>query len=215
MRRTAILDLEPMLASVADPAGDEVATRILDAAAELVVKHGLRRCSVEEIAERSGLGRTTVYRRFESRDQILQTVLAREVRRFFAAIAEAVAGRGPIEDRVVEGFLAGLQAVHRSVLPELARQEPELLRLVTTDGGPVIAAARDFLVAELRRATKRKVDRRAAAVAEVLVRLAISFSLTPESVVPLHDEKAARAALHDLLDPLLLGGGGRDWNRGR
>jgi AcrR family transcriptional regulator len=207
VRRTAILDLEPMLASVTDPAGgDEVATRILDAAAELVTKHGLRRCSVEEIAERSGLGRTTVYRRFESRDQILQAVLAREVRRFFVAIAEAVAGRGSIEDRVVEGFLAGLRAVQRSALPALAHDEPELLRMVTTDGGPLIAAARDFLVSELRRTTGKRVNRRAAAVAEVLVRLAISFSLAPESVVPLHDEKASRVALHDLLDPLLRGG---------
>jgi AcrR family transcriptional regulator len=207
VRRSGTIDLEPMLASMAQTAQvDEVATRILDAAAELVAKHGLRRCSVEEIAERSGLGRTTVYRRFESRDQILQAVLAREIRRFFAAIAEAVGQGGAIEDRVVEGFLAGLRAVHRSVLPELARQEPELLRLVTTDGGPVIATARDFLVAELRRTTGKKVERRAAAVAEVLVRLAISFSLTPESVVPLRDDKASRVALHDLLDPLLKGG---------
>jgi AcrR family transcriptional regulator len=207
MRRSAALDLEPMLASAADPAGgDEVAGRILDAAAELVTKHGLRRCSVEEIAERSGLGRTTVYRRFDSRDQILQAVLAREVRRFFTAITEAVATRGTIEDRVVEGFLAGLHAVQRSVLPSLAHEEPELLRMVTTEGGPVIAAARDFLVAELRRATGKRVNRRAAPVAEVLVRLAISFSLAPESVIPLHDEKASRVALHDLLDPLLRGG---------
>jgi AcrR family transcriptional regulator len=204
MRRTT-LDLEPMLASAADPAGDEVTTRILDAAAELVTKHGLRRCSVEEIAQRSGLGRTTVYRRFDSRDQILQAVLSREVRRFFAAISEASVRQGSIEDRVVEGFLAGLHAVQRSVLPALAHDEPELLRMVTTEGGPVIAAGRDYLVAELRRTTGRRVDRRAAPVAEVLVRLAISFSLAPESVVPLHDEKASRAALHDLLDPLLRG----------
>jgi AcrR family transcriptional regulator len=204
MRRTT-LDLEPMLASAADPAGDEVTTRILDAAAELVTKHGLRRCSVEEIAQRSGLGRTTVYRRFDSRDQILQAVLSREVRRFFVAISEASVRQGSIEDRVVEGFLAGLHAVQRSVLPALAHDEPELLRMVTTEGGPVIAAGRDYLVAELRRTTGRRVDRRAAPVAEVLVRLAISFSLAPESVVPLHDEKPSRAALHDLLDPLLRG----------
>jgi AcrR family transcriptional regulator len=197
-----------MLATMGDAAeADEVAGRILDAAAELVAKHGLRRCSVEEIAERSGLGRTTVYRRFESRDRILQAVLTREIRDFFVAIAEAVAEEGKIEDRVVEGFLAGLRAVHRSVLPELARQEPELLRFVTTDGGLLIAAARQFLVGELRRTTGKKLDRRAAAVAEVLVRLAISFSLTPESVIPLHDDKASRTALHDLLDPLLRGGG--------
>jgi hypothetical protein len=106
----------------------------------------------------------------------------------------------------VEGFLAGLRAVQRSVLPALAHEEPELLRFVTTDGGPLIAAARQFLVAELRRMTGKKVDRRAGAVAEVLIRLAISLSLAPESVIRLHDEKASRAALHDLLDPLLRPG---------
>ena len=70
MKRTLDVDLGELLRTLAsDPDGpeDETTRRILDAADELFRQHGVRRCTVDEIAERSGLGRTTVYRRFEGR----------------------------------------------------------------------------------------------------------------------------------------------------
>jgi len=39
--------------------------------------------------------------------------------------------------------------------------------------------------------------------AEVLVRLAISLVLTPQTIIPLDDDAATRAALHRLLDPVI------------
>lgn len=200
MRRSVGVDVDDLLASVATGGGhdDEVADRILDAASELFTTLGVRRVSVDDIAARSGVGRTTVYRRFDGRNQIVEAVLAREVHRFFTSILASTAHVERFEDLVVESFLTGLRASEASLLAALVRAEPELLALLTIDGGAVVAAARDFLVAAYGPS-----DAPVAMVAEVLVRLAISLVLTPETSIPLHDDAAARAALHRLLDPLL------------
>jgi len=215
VRRSVGVDVDDLLASIArqagQPDGDDVADRILDAAAELFATIGVRRCSVDDIAARSGLGRTTVYRRFDGRQQIVEAVLAREVHRFFGSILRSTAHLDRFEDVVVESFLAGLAASEASLLGTLVRAEPELLQLMTIDAGPVIGAARGFLVS-VYRATRS--ERRAAAgagthlesaavLAEVLVRLAMSLVLTPETVLPLDDPGATRVALHRLLDPLV------------
>lgn len=200
MRRSVGVDVDGVLASVATAGSgaDEVADRILDAASALFMMLGVRRVSVDDIAARSGVGRTTVYRRFEGRNQIVEAVLAREVRRFFASILASTAHLQRFEDVVVESFLTGLRASEASLLATLVRAEPELLALLTIDGGPVVAAARDFLVAAYG-----EDDPQVAMVAELLVRLAISLVLTPETAIPLDDDEAARSALHGLFDPLL------------
>lgn len=206
MKRTLDVDLGELLRTLtSDPAGseDETTRRILDAADELFRQHGVRRCTVDEIAERSGLGRTTVYRRFEGRSQIVTAALARECRRFFSSILLATVHLDRIEDAVVEGFLTGLRSAESSLLSELVRTEPEVLRLLTVDAGPIIGVARDVLVAASGVDTAPETRRRVQIVAEVLVRLAISFVADDRSVIPLDDPERARADLHDLLDPLL------------
>lgn len=203
MRRSPSLDIRVLAAASTTAVDDPVAERILDAAAAVLAAGGLRRCTVEDIAEVGNLGRTTVYRRFDGRDAIVQAVLAREVRRTFAAIAESVADVAAIEDKVVEGMLAGLRAFGRSPLLALVRTEPELLALVTTGAGPLVAMAVDTLVDLWRRDTGRRPTARTRHVAEVLVRLGVSFALAPSPALDLDDPRAARRTLHAIVDPLV------------
>lgn len=205
MRRSLNVDLDGLLSSlaVASEPSDEVTSRILDAAADLFMRHGVRRCTIDEIALHSGLGRTTVYRRFENRGDLVTAVLARECRRFFSSTLLATAHLERVEDVVVEGFLAGLGSSDRTMLAELVRSEPEVLRLLTVDAGPLIAVARDLLVGASGPLEDPAARRRAEIVAEVLVRLALSFVTDDRSVIPLDDPDRAREDLHILLDPLL------------
>lgn len=206
MRRSVGVDVDALLASItrAPDEADETADRILDAAAELFATLGVRRTGMDDIAERSGLGRTTVYRRFDGRQQVVEAVLAREVHRFFGSILRSTAHLDSFEEVVVESFLTGLQATEASLLATLVRAEPELLQLLTIDGGPVIAAAREFLVSAYRATQPDHDDLQPVAVfAEVLIRLAISLVLAPQTTIPLDDDEATRAALHRLLDPIV------------
>lgn len=203
MRRTLEIDLDGLLRSATRPDdADEISTRILDSASELFMTHGIRRCSVEDIAEHSGLGRTTIYRRFDGRGQIIQAVLARECQRFFMSILASTAHLDRFQDVVVEGFLTGMRAAETSVLSNLVRDEPDLLRVLTVDAAPVIAVARSFLVAAFGPVEQAADRAQIEAVSELLVRLAISVVLAGDTVLPLTGPDAGES-LHRLLDPLL------------
>jgi AcrR family transcriptional regulator len=56
----------------------ERAERILDAAAELVLRHGYRRVTIEDIASRAGIGKGTVYLHWKTRESLFYALLTRE-----------------------------------------------------------------------------------------------------------------------------------------
>ncbi|GAA3027915.1 helix-turn-helix domain-containing protein [Streptosporangium longisporum] len=52
--------------------------RILDAAAGLLVRHGYRKVTVEDVARESGIGKGTVYLHWRTKQQLFEAVLLRE-----------------------------------------------------------------------------------------------------------------------------------------
>ena len=180
------IDTRALLARlVSDEPGDATDDRILHAAGRAMLVGGLEGFEVDAVASEAGVGRSTVYRRFGDRNGLLAAALAHETRRFLAVLAESVAVADDVEEQVVSAFCAGLRLARQSGLTDLLRNDPRLLRLLTVDGGPVLAAARDLLasLAMARDATVPADD--ATRRAEVLVRLAFSFVLTPTSALDL------------------------------
>ncbi|QXC59591.1 TetR/AcrR family transcriptional regulator [Aquihabitans sp. G128] len=192
----------------ADLDGDPTTDRILGAAYEQLLAFGLRRSSIEDIAKRAGLARVTVYRRFGSKDELIREVLLREGRRVFAEVDAAVASFDEAEDQLVEGFVAILRTARsHPLLQRLLTTEAEVaVPSLTTHGAPVVALGREYLAGHLLTAQEQgrlgAADVRA--VAEVLVRLTLSFLLTPESVIPLATDDDARAFAHAFVLPALL-----------
>jgi AcrR family transcriptional regulator len=200
--------VEAFLAGLEDPAvaDDEATAAMLDATSALLATYGVRRWSMDDVAERSGVARATVYRRFESRDELVHATLARDARRFFEAIAEAVAHIDAIEDKVVEGVLVGLRLARQSLMPGLHSPDTSaLLSLLTA--APVLALARSALVERYQVVTGVELPAQdlaeAELVAEALVRLGVSFVLMPDSVVDLDDTDSARRSLRRVVGPLL------------
>ena len=70
--------------------------RILDAAAELFAERGLH-VSLDEVAERAGVGVGTVYRRFPDRDALIDALLQSRVDEFFEMVERAAANPDPWE----------------------------------------------------------------------------------------------------------------------
>jgi len=84
MRRSATLDPAAILVGLsaqgARPTADDPTTAaILDAAGELLGRYGLGRWSMDDVATRAGVGRATVYRRFTSREEVVNATLARDL----------------------------------------------------------------------------------------------------------------------------------------
>jgi AcrR family transcriptional regulator len=202
-RTRTTLGLAPIVAGAVEADdGDELTARLLDAAATLLADYGLHRWSMDDVAERSGVGRTTVYRRFANRDRLVHAVLARELRTTIAAVAQATLGFARLEDKVVEGALVALDRVEGSLVERLLRSDPTtFLPFLTTEAAPLLAMARQLLAGAL--VLDAGVDPTLATeLAELVARLGLSFLLTPETVFP-KDKVAARRSIERVLGPVL------------
>ncbi len=203
-RRKLTLSLEPIVAALAGGPEDAVGEAILDATEQLLRDHGLARWSVDDVADAAGLGRTSVYRRFPSRDDLVSGVLARELRRTIAVIGVAMAAQAELEDKAVEGALAALAALEGSVVDRLLHTDPAtVLPLLTTAAGPLVAQARQAFVPGLLALGIATDVTQAEVAAEVLARLGLSFVLTRPTELPVDDPAALRAAVRALLVPVL------------
>ena len=190
-----------------EPPGDALSERVLDAALALGAASGLRHLTMDDVARRARVGRMTVYRRFGHKQRLVEALEVREMRRCLAQLDAAIGPDAPIEDQIAEGFVTSLRiAREHPLLNRLARLEPEtVLQALAGDGGAVFAAARAFLAERLRASQQAGVvgaiDVEAAA--EVLVRLAFSFVLIQESVLPLDDDDRARDVARRLIAPVV------------
>jgi AcrR family transcriptional regulator len=159
---------------------------------------------MEDVAELAAIGRTSVYRAFSTRDELVHAVLARELRGTIADIVAAAARSGSVEDGIIEGAIAGLAVLRNSLVEQLLRTDPStVLPFLTTKAGPLIAITRQFLVAQARAVGAAISDEHAQELAEIASRLGLSFVLTRETVFPVEDEDALRTSLRRVLRPVL------------
>ncbi len=194
----------------AEAPGDAVSDRILDAALGLAAASGVEHLTMDAVARRARVGRMTVYRRFGDKQALVAALGAREGRRCLAELDAAAGPDAPIAEQVAAGFAVSLRlAREHPLLGRLTRLEPEtVLSALTEDGGALFALARDYLVGRLRESQRAGVlgPVEIEEAAELLVRLAVSFVLIPESVLPVDDEDRVRALARELLAPILEGG---------
>src|SRR3954451_5360625 len=126
-----------MLQTAQDVAPDDPTTaRVLSAALEHFEEFGIRRTTLDDGARPAGVSRVTIYRRFPSKDALVEAVILGEAQRFFAELEDAVADITSAEERVVEAFAHTLAAAREQrLLNRLLRSEPEaVVPHLTTDG---------------------------------------------------------------------------------
>lgn len=203
---------ERLLQAVATPArteSDPASDAIVDAALRQFELFGLSRTTMNEVSRRAKIARVTLYRRFPGKDALIDAVMQRELHRFMADLDEALAPVDDADDRLVEGFIFVLSAIrgHR-LLQRVLESEPEtILPHLTVQGSPFVAAARDHLAARLLRdLDDARTPEEIVIVADIVVRLLLSYLLTPQTLVDLDDPAEARAFALRYLRPVLAGG---------
>jgi len=80
--------------------------RVLDTAAELLVRWGYQRVTIDEVARHAGIGKGTVYLHFRTKDALFLTVLLRAHRQIVSAMAdriEALAGKFSLSSSAQDG----------------------------------------------------------------------------------------------------------------
>ncbi|NTY62441.1 TetR/AcrR family transcriptional regulator [Mycolicibacterium sphagni] len=100
---------------------------ILDAALVEFDQHGIRRVALDDVARRAGVSRTTIYRRFANKDDLVSAVVDRENAQLFADIAEELKTKRPQSNYYVEAFTqAMLRSRKHRVLNRMVHDEPAL-----------------------------------------------------------------------------------------
>jgi AcrR family transcriptional regulator len=110
------------------PGADATIEAILDAAVVEFEQHGFRRVALDDVARRARVSRTTIYRRFANKDDLIAAVIERENVRLFADIANELKQAGPQSNYYVEAFTLSILKFRRHrVLDRMIRDEPGLV----------------------------------------------------------------------------------------
>ncbi|MGV9817889.1 TetR/AcrR family transcriptional regulator [Nocardia xishanensis] len=179
--------------------------KLLESALSAFLDFGIKRTSMGEIARRAGISPATLYRRYESKNDLVEAVSVREAQRFVAEIDKRVQTVEGTENQLVEIFVAFITAIAgNELLRRLLRTEPDLiLPRLTTEGGPILAVGRGYLADKLRELRAGDADFDADLVAEIMARLALSLALTPDGLIPLGDAEAGREFARRTLLPMV------------
>ncbi|KAA1415479.1 TetR/AcrR family transcriptional regulator [Nocardioides humilatus] len=187
---------------------DETTDRILVGASEQFRRFGVQRSTMEDVAKRSGVSRITVYRRFATKELLVERTVQHEFRNFFDEFVGALAGATTLEERVELGFATSLRVVRSNPLINalFVADNDMLLSSVVGDDGNTLATVARFLGGQLRREQEAgNIDSTIDPdlVAEVMVRVCTSFLLIPSHKIDLDDEAQLRSVARTILVPML------------
>ncbi|MFF5259892.1 TetR/AcrR family transcriptional regulator [Actinomadura viridis] len=194
---------------------NEARVRVLDAAYEQFCRMGIQRSTMEDVARRAGVSRITVYRRFATKDALVEQVVRREFRRYFDRFLVEIRQAETAADRVVLGFVSSLRAIRGNpLIGGLIATEPDLMvPSMINDGGRTLETVRGFVAGQLRReqgagnvARELDID----LVAEMMVRVSASFLAIPSHLIDLDDDEQLAALARRFLVPMLEPPGSTD-----
>ncbi len=182
--------------------------QILTAARNLFVKYGLRRTSLDDIAAAAGIGRATLFRRYTNRDTLMAALIEKELAVALDQIAAKTEEKEDPEEKFIAGFLAFMNLVRTNdLLHELLQSDPDtVLPLMTIAGQEAVAVGRQFAQTHLQMAQADGIELTADPeyLAEMLARIGHSLALTPQTKLPIKDDKAMADFARDCLIPMVF-----------
>jgi AcrR family transcriptional regulator len=172
-------------------------SRILDATFVAVRDFGISRTTVEDVAQRAGLSRQTVYRYFPSKDHLILALVLREEEKFIDGTRRAFSSESRLEPAFVRAITFCLEYAREHPLLDrlLATDQETFLPYLTTRGLPVIVRAREALmelVAERRVQLSRDATR---GLLDAAIRATVSYIVTPSERPPATVARAMASAL--------------------
>lgn len=186
---------------------DQLGERILDATLERILQVGVRRASLDDIARRAKINRVTIYRRFTTKENLIDAVLTREIQRIVAEVAEIVATTPGIDAQIENTvmFVLWQTRTHPLVILLLDATPDEIVGFYTTRGREMVSFGIRSIGQLLHSAQQSGVLGRydPEPVAEFLARFAHSVLLTPEGGVDFSVEEHMREFIRANVVPLV------------
>ena len=92
---------------------DAARERIVDAAEAAIQRWGVARTRIDDIATEANCGRTTIYRYFGNRDNVIIEVVMRQARRLLSTLVDRLAALPDTPDKIVEALALAVELVRR------------------------------------------------------------------------------------------------------
>ncbi|MAT94619.1 MAG: hypothetical protein CME59_18765 [Halioglobus sp.] len=180
---------------------------ILEAARACYLHEGIDATGMREVAARAGIARSTLYRYFPRRDDLLLAVMKEEMLAVNVSIQRRVQSFDDFPDQVVEGLLFAIRAINRRPLLRavFVAAEAGRVRSVLWESADFLSFGDELMryVIEPAQASGMLQDAVSADVlTEWIYRQLLSFLTLPSQRI--RGEEELRATLHALLVPVLL-----------
>lgn len=190
------------MSSAAESAGVDGESQILVAARETFELVGARRSTIEDVARRAGVSRSSVYRAYPTKGLLLRAVLDDALSEMFEQFETVSEGR-TAREAAVECFVLGIAMMKAdTLLPRLMHTDPDLISGLGSDSpGSAVLATAERVVAILKRCGSSGADGDLDAAAELMLRVAFSYMVSPGGAVDLADPVQVRRFAERYLAP--------------
>lgn len=185
---------------------DPVAT-ILDAARHCYLTNGISATGMQEVAARAGVARSTVYRYFPGRDDLLVATIKGEMEQLNTRLRKRLAKYPDPADQLVEGLIVAIKEIPRRPLLRavFASEEDSRARHAIWSSDVIVDFGEelmDHFIRPARDAGLLQDAVRPEILVEWVYRLLLSFLTLPSNWIK--SDAVLRATLHALLVPILL-----------
>lgn len=190
--------------STATPSEQE--TAIVAAANAEFGAVGIRRASMDNVAARAEVSRSTLYRRFPNKDSLLVVVIQQLHTTVMDQLAMVTRGLAP-KEAVVEAFVAGAAILNSSpVLQQLLADFDDNGETATVPGVrsvQVVDNTAEAIARTLRKAGTQMPEKQLRMVTEIQVRLTVSYLQIRSNTTDLSDETAVREFAENFMAPMV------------
>ena len=166
-------------------AGGQHRRPIITAAIELTARSGWQAVTMARLAEVVGVSRQTVYNEIGSKAALAEAMVAHELDRFLSVVGAAFDRHG---DDLVEAIYDAVRAVLeladdntllRAIASATHGTASELLPLLTTGAGTLLAQAKTMLAARVAAYRPPLTEEQVAVVIDLVVRAVLSHVMQP------------------------------------
>ena len=182
-------------------------TTILNAARQCYLAAGISNTGMREVARAAGVARSTLYRYFSSRDEVLIATIKQEMAAANSTIQSKLAGFTEPADVIVEGLILAIRELPQRPLLKAVfiSDEDARARRIVWSSEIIVSFGEELMESVIQPALEAGLLRdkvRPQVMIEWVYRVLLSFLTLPSNWI--EDEQQLRVTLHALLVPVLI-----------